>query len=104
MSEGMARKWAIAFKDGRASLHDEERSWRPSVFTENRNRGMGRRSVIIEDSVQKVDGNVQENRRVMISSLYNQFPQVSRSVLYGIVTEHFNYRKLCSLWAGGRFL
>ncbi|GBM14764.1 hypothetical protein AVEN_72030-1 [Araneus ventricosus] len=51
----------------------------------------GRPSVITEDLVQKVDRKLLENRRFTISSLYNECPQVSRSVLYGIVTAHLNY-------------
>ncbi|GBO24059.1 hypothetical protein AVEN_265749-1 [Araneus ventricosus] len=78
MSEGMVRKWVRAFKGGSTNVHDEERSERPSVIT--------------EDMVQKVDAKVRENRRFTISSLSNEFPQVSRSVLYGVVREHLNYR------------
>ncbi|GBM34254.1 hypothetical protein AVEN_206831-1 [Araneus ventricosus] len=89
MSEGMVRKWVRAFKDDRRNALDEERSGRPSVIT--------------EDLVQNVDG-VRENRRFTISSLSNEFPQLSTSVLCGILTEHLNYCKSCSLWAGGRFL
>ncbi|GBN72669.1 hypothetical protein AVEN_211056-1 [Araneus ventricosus] len=90
MSEGMVRKWVGAFKDVPTNIHNEERSGRPSVIT--------------EDLVQKVDGKVRENRFFSISTLSNEFPQVSRSVLYGIVSEHLNYLKLCSRWTGGRFL
>ena len=84
MSDGMVRKWARAFKDGRTNVHDEERSGRPSVIT--------------DDVVQKVDEKVTENRRFTISSLSEAFPQVSRSVVYEIVTERLHYRKLCSRW------
>ncbi|GBN21765.1 hypothetical protein AVEN_155627-1 [Araneus ventricosus] len=35
MSEGMVRKWVRQFKDGRTNVHDEERSGRPSVITED---------------------------------------------------------------------
>ncbi|GBN82190.1 hypothetical protein AVEN_145593-1 [Araneus ventricosus] len=80
MSEGMVRKWATAFKYGRTSVHDEERSGRPSVIN--------------EDLVLKVGWwkSSKENRRFTISSWSNEFPQVSGSVLYGIVTQHLNYR------------
>ncbi|GBM52668.1 hypothetical protein AVEN_246752-1 [Araneus ventricosus] len=44
MREGIVRKWVSVFKDGRTNVHDEERSGRPSVIT--------------EDLVQKVDGKV----------------------------------------------
>lgn len=84
MSDGMVQKWVRAFKDGRQNVHDEERSGRPSVITE-----------VLE---QKVDEKVRENRRFTISLLNAQFPQVSRSVVYEIVTERLNYRKLCSRW------
>ncbi|GBO19520.1 hypothetical protein AVEN_272905-1 [Araneus ventricosus] len=70
-SERMVRKWVRAFKDGRTN--DEERNERPSVIT--------------EDLVQKVDGKVRENRCLTISSLSNEFPKVSRTVLYGFVTD-----------------
>ncbi|GBN95742.1 hypothetical protein AVEN_257010-1 [Araneus ventricosus] len=76
MSEGMMRKWVTAFKVGCTNVHNEERTRRSSVIT--------------EDLLQKVDGKVQENRLFTISSLSNEFPQVSRSVLYGIVTEHLS--------------
>lgn len=84
MSEGMVRKWVRSFKDGRSNVHDEERSGRPSVIT--------------DDLVGKVDQKIQENRRFTISTLSEQFPQVSRSVVYEIVTERLHYRKLCSRW------
>lgn len=84
MTGGMVRRWVRAFKDGRTNVHDEERS--------------GRASVITEDLVQKVDERVKEDRRFTISSLSDEFPRVSRSVLYGVVSERLNYRKLCSRW------
>lgn len=34
----------------------------------------------------------------MVFSISETFPQVSRSVLYEIVTERLNYPKLCSRW------
>ncbi|RZF32901.1 hypothetical protein LSTR_LSTR004292 [Laodelphax striatellus] len=63
MSDGMVRKWV---RDGRTNVHDEERSGRPSVVN--------------EDLVQKVDEKVRDNRRFTISSLFDCFPQYSRSV------------------------
>ncbi|GFX77838.1 HTH_48 domain-containing protein [Trichonephila clavipes] len=74
-------------------MHDEERSGRPSVIT--------------DELIQKVDCKVKENRRFTISSLAEKFPAVSRSVLYEIVSERLNYRKLCSRWvqaSGGKLL
>ncbi|GFY19458.1 HTH_48 domain-containing protein [Trichonephila clavipes] len=48
MSDGMVRKWFSAFKDGRTHIHDEERSGKPSVIT--------------DELIQKVDCKVKENR------------------------------------------
>ncbi|GBN86697.1 hypothetical protein AVEN_95556-1 [Araneus ventricosus] len=90
VSKGMVRKLVTTIKDGRTHACDEKRRGRPSAIT--------------EDLVQIVDGKVRENRRFTISSLSNEFPQVSRRVLYGTKTERLNYRETCSLWAGGRFL
>lgn len=82
MSEGMVRKWVRSFKVDRSNVHNEERS--------------GRSSVITDDLVGKVDKKIKENRHFTISTLSEQFPLVSRSVVYEIVTERLHYRKLCS--------
>ncbi|GFW49368.1 histone-lysine N-methyltransferase SETMAR [Trichonephila clavipes] len=71
-------------KDGRTNIHDEERSGRPLVIT--------------DELIQKVDCKVKENRRCTISSLAEKFPAVSRSVLHEVVSERLNYWKLCSRW------
>ncbi|GBN66199.1 hypothetical protein AVEN_62091-1 [Araneus ventricosus] len=57
-SEGMVRKWVRAFKDGRMDVHDEERSGRPGC--------------------RKLMEKFERKRSFMISSLFNEFPQVSR--------------------------
>ena len=84
ISDGMVRKWVREFKDAVTNVHDEQRSGRPSVVNES--------------LVQKVDNKVRENRRFTISSSCDDFHNVSRSVLYDIVTEHLSYRNLCSRW------
>jgi len=73
MNDIMVPKWVRAFKNGRKNIYDEERS--------------GRHSVISDDLIQKMDSKVEENRRFTISSLSEEFPVVSRSVLYEIVSE-----------------
>jgi transposase len=35
MSEGTVRQWCRMFKDGQTSAHDEERSGRPSVVSDD---------------------------------------------------------------------
>jgi transposase len=66
MSEGTARQWCRMFKDGRINVHDEERSGRPSVVS--------------DDLVQNVDQEICERRRFTISELSCEFPQISRTV------------------------
>ncbi|GBN34913.1 hypothetical protein AVEN_113769-1 [Araneus ventricosus] len=39
-----------------------------------------------------------ENRRFTIRRLFDEFPQISKTVLHEIVTNRLNYRKLCSRW------
>ena len=73
MSDGMVHKWVRAFKDGQKNFHDDEQSGRPSVISDY--------------LLQKVDEKVKMNRRFMISSLSEKFPQVSSSVLYEIVCK-----------------
>lgn len=84
MSDGAVREWCRKFKDGRNDVHDEG--------------GQGRKSVVSDDLVQRVGRMVKENRRFTITALSTEFPEVSRSVLYSIVTERLGYKKLCARW------
>jgi transposase len=72
MSEGTVRQWSRMFKDGRTNVYDEERSGRPFVVS--------------DDLVQSVDQKTGERRRFTISELSCQFPQLSRTVLYEIIS------------------
>jgi len=49
---------------------------------------------------QKVKRIIRENRHFTISEVYEQCPEVSRTVVYEIVTEHLQYRKIRARWAG----
>ncbi|GBM24540.1 hypothetical protein AVEN_217120-1 [Araneus ventricosus] len=84
MTDGMVRKWVRQFNDGRTNVHDEARSERPSVV----NGGL----------VAKVKEKIRENRRFTIRMLFDEFPQISKTVLHEIVTNRLNYHKLCSRW------
>ena len=72
LSDSKVRKWVRMFKDGWAKVHVEPRPGRPSVIS--------------EDLVRFVDNKIREDRRFMISTLSIEFPRVSRSVLYTIVS------------------
>ncbi|GFW12635.1 histone-lysine N-methyltransferase SETMAR [Trichonephila clavipes] len=48
--------------------------------------------------MQAVETKIRENMRFTVTTLSLEFPDVSRSVLYKIVTENLNFKKLCSRW------
>jgi hypothetical protein len=72
MREGTVRQWCKMFKDGRRNVHDEERS--------------GRSSVVSDELVQSVDQKIFQRWRITILELSCEFPQNSRSVFYESIT------------------
>jgi len=79
MSDGMVRKWVRMFNEGRENVHDEARSGRPSFVN--------------DDLVRKVNERVRDDRRFTISDLSLNFPQISRTLLYDIVSSHLGRRR-----------
>ncbi|GBO34908.1 hypothetical protein AVEN_272329-1 [Araneus ventricosus] len=73
MTDGMIRKWVRQFNDGRTNVHDKARCGRPSVV----NDGL----------VAKVNEKIRENRRFTLRMLFDEFPQISKTVLHEIVTN-----------------
>ena len=51
---------------------------------------------------QKVYRIIRENRHFTISEVYEQCPEVSSTVVYEIVTEHLQYRKIARRPSGTR--
>lgn len=84
MNRQNVTKWVRLFKEGRTDTHDEERSGRPSVIS--------------EELVQQVEKKVRDDRRVTLDTLKESFPHVSRSLLGEIVSERLGFRKLCARW------
>ena len=84
MSEGGVRQWCRMFKNGRTNVHDEERSGRPSIVN--------------ADLIRLVDERVRADRRFTISQICESFPQISRTLLYKVITEDLGYRKFCARW------
>jgi len=72
MSDGMVRKWVRMFIVGGENVHDEARSGVPSLVN--------------DDLLRKVKERVRDDRRFMISDLSLHFPQISRTLLYDIVS------------------
>jgi len=78
ISDGMVRKWVRMFNEGRENVQDEARS--------------GRQSLVNDDLVRKVNVRVRDDRRFTISDLTLQFPQISRTLVYDIVSSHLGHR------------
>jgi len=51
-----------------------------------------------DDLVRKVNERVRDDRRFTISDLSLHFPQISRTLLYDIVSSYLCYRKVCPRW------
>ena len=79
MNAASVRKWCRMFRNGRTDVHDAERSERTSVIT--------------DALKQKVKRPIQENRHFTTSEVYEQCPEVSRTVVYEIVTENLQNPK-----------
>ena len=88
MNAASVRKWCTMFRNGRTDVYDAERSGRPSVIT--------------DALKQKVNRIIRENRHFTISEVYEQCPEVSRTVVYEIVNQHLQYRKICARWVARR--
>jgi histone-lysine N-methyltransferase SETMAR len=80
MSDSSVRDWCRKFRD----VHDEG--------------GQGRHSIVTDEFVHKVDQVVREKRCFTISDLSDEFPQISRTSLFRIVTERLGYHKFCARW------
>jgi hypothetical protein len=72
------------FSEGRTDVHDEQRSSRPSLIS--------------DDFLQEIEGEIRANRRVTIRELHHIIPEVSKTTIHEAVTEKSGYRKLCSRW------
>ena len=72
MSDGLVRKWVRMFSEGRENVHDEARSGRPSLVNNDL---------------------VRDDRCFTISDLSLHFPQISRILIYDIVSGHLGRRR-----------
>ncbi|KAG5324314.1 MOS1T transposase, partial [Pseudoatta argentina] len=77
-------KWCREFKNGRTSVHDDQRSGRPSILT--------------DDIVENIENALRDDRRLTVDELSAMFPQISRSLLRETITETLGYRKLSARW------
>ena len=72
------------FSEGRTDVHDEQ--------------GSGRPSLISDDLLQEIEGEIRANRHMTIRELRHIIPEVSKTTLHETVTEKLGYRKLCARW------
>ncbi|XKL67149.1 hypothetical protein PGB90_010569 [Kerria lacca] len=75
-------KWCKRFQEGKTNLHDENRSGRPSIIT--------------EELVNSVQEHILNDRRLTISDLCNLYPDLSTSTMFDIVGGCLKYRKICA--------
>jgi len=73
MSDGTVRKWVRMFNEGRENVHDEARSGRPSLVS--------------DDLVRKVNERVCDDRLFTIYDLFLRFPHISRIQIYDIFSS-----------------
>ena len=83
MSDGMVRKWVRMFNEGRENIHNEVRSGHPSLVN--------------DDLLHKVNERVRDDRHFTISDPSLHFPQISRTLLYDIVSNHLGHRQSHSM-------
>jgi hypothetical protein len=65
-------------------VHDEPSSGRPSLVS--------------DDILQKIKGEIPSNLRVTIRELHHFIPEVSKTIIHEAVTEKLGYKKLCAYW------
>ena len=94
MNRQNVTKGCREFSEGRTDVHDEQ--------------GNGRPSLISDDLLQVIEGEIRANRHVTIRELHHIVSEVSKTTVHETVTEKLGYRKLCARWvvqtAGGRLL
>jgi transposase len=80
MNRQNVTKWCREISEGRIDVHDKQRSGRPSLIS--------------DELLQDIEGEIRANRRVMIRELHHIIPEVSRTTIHEAVTKKVGYRKL----------
>jgi hypothetical protein len=84
MNRKNVTKWCGESSEGRTDVHDEQRNGRPSL--------------IFDNLLQEIGGEIRANWRVTIRELHHIIPEVSKTTIHEAVTEKLGYRKLWALW------
>ena len=72
-------KWCRDFSEGRTDVHDDQRRGRPSLIS--------------DDLLQEIEGEIRANRRMTIRELNHIIPEVSKTAIHEAVTDKLRYRK-----------
>jgi hypothetical protein len=67
------------FGESRTNAHDKEQSGHPSLIT--------------DDLKNRIDQHIRTNRRFTFDEIRKKFPQVSRSLIHEIVTDHLHHKE-----------
>jgi hypothetical protein len=59
---------------------------------------VGQPSVVSDDLIGSVDQKICERRRFTVSELSCELPQISRAILYEIITVRLGYHMFCARW------
>ena len=78
------KKWCREFSEGRTDVHDDQRSGRPYLIS--------------DELLQDVEGENRANRSVTIRELNHIISEVSKTTIHEALTEKLGYRKLCARW------
>jgi hypothetical protein len=83
MSVQHVRKCCREFKDGCTDVHDEQRSGQPSVS---------------DETIAKVEETMLKDWRVTVQELCKMIPDVRKTCIDKILTDHLGYAKVCARW------
>jgi transposase len=84
MNRQNVTKWCREFSEGRTDVHDEQRSGRPSLIS--------------DDLLKKIEGEIHANWCRTIRELHHIIPKASKTTINEVVTQKLGYRKLCAHW------
>jgi hypothetical protein len=84
MNRQNVTKRCRGFSEGRTDVHDEQRSDRPSLIS--------------DELTQEIEGEILTNRRVTIKELHLVIPEVSKTTIHEAVTVKLGYSKLSARW------
>ena len=73
MNRQNVTNWCHEFSEGRTDVHDEQRNGRPSLIS--------------DDLLQEIEGEIRTNRRVTIRELHHIIPELSKTTIHEAVAK-----------------